>query len=388
MPFEPSDRHSRLPQVLLGAYLCALVYGSLYPWTGWRALGGSGFGFLGEPWPRYWTWFDVLANVVVYAPLGALGGLLVRRRFGAAASMLVATAVGALISLVLEAGQSFVPGRVPSRLDWLANAAGAALGASAGELSRRVAAGRRSSQRPGAWTTKSAVGPALLAAWLAIQMHPQRLLFGNGDVVAPALSLWLHLFGDDATTGSAGETTVDSAAALADALRLDADYTVLVEATGTASAIVALGMLVREMFPSSAPRVLITGALLAAAALVRAATSAALFGAPHAFSWLTAGAQGGLAVGVVVLSVLAAARRGTRLWICIGAIALTAALTCVFPVDPYYASALGRWDLGAWRNFTGLLEGAALLWPFVAIAWCAARLAGLRADPGSIIRGR
>jgi len=46
MPFEPSDRHSRLPQVLLGAYICALVYGSLYPWSGWRTLGVSGFGFL------------------------------------------------------------------------------------------------------------------------------------------------------------------------------------------------------------------------------------------------------------------------------------------------------------------------------------------------------
>jgi len=147
-------------------------------------------------------------------------------------------------------------------------------------------------------------------------------------------------------------------------------------------------MLVREMFPASAPRVLITGALLAVAALTRAATSAALFGVSHSVSWLTAGAQGGLAVGVVLLSVLAAALRRTRLWICIGAIALTATLTCVFPVDAYYASALGRWDRGAWRNFTGLLEAAALLWPFAAIAWCAVRLTGMRADPGSIIRGR
>ena len=388
MPFEPSDRRSRLPQVLFGAYLCALVYGSLYPWTGWRAPGGAGFGFLFEPWPRYWTWFDVLANVVVYAPLGALGSLLLRRAFGTAASLLLAIVLGALISLVLEGAQGFVPGRVPSRLDWLANAAGAALGASGAELSLRMAGRRRSSQRPSTWTTTSAVGPALLAAWLAIQMHPQRLLFGNGDVIAPLLALWLRLIGGDLAASAGGEPVADAAVALADALRLDADYTVLVEATGTAAAIVALGMLVREMFASSAPRALITGALLAAAALVRAATSAALFGVSHGFSWLTAGAQGGLVVGIVLLSVLAAARRHTRLWIGIGAISLTAVLTCVFPVDAYYASVVGRWDRGAWRNFTGLLEAAALLWPFVAIAWCTARMTGLRAHPRSIIRGR
>jgi len=385
MPHDPSDRHSRLPQVLLGAYLCALVYGSLYPWSGWRSTGGSSLGFLFEPWSRYWTWFDVLANVVVYVPLGALAATLLRRHFGRAAAFVVPILLGAFASLVLESLQSFVPARVPSRLDWLANTAGAALGAAASVLSGRIAAARRSSQRPDAWKTNSAVGPALLVAWLAVQMHPQRLLFGSGDLVAPVLSLWFRLFGAEDASPSAGEAAIERARQIADAVRLDVDYTVLVEATGTASAIVALGLLVREMFPANAPRVLITGALLAGAALVRTTTSAALFGGSQAFAWLTAGAQGGLAVGIVVLSVLATARRRTRLWLCIAALVLATALTCLFPIDPYYESAVGRWDHGAWRNFTGLLGAATLLWPFAAIAWCAARILGPVQERGPII---
>ena len=68
--------------------------------------------------------------------------------------------------------------------------------------------------------------------------------------------------------------------------------------------------------------------------------------------------------------------------------ALTALLTCLYPVDPYYESVLGHWDRGPWRNFTGLLEAATLLWPFVAASWCALRLAALGGESPSIIPGR
>jgi VanZ family protein len=384
MPFEPSDRHARLPRVLLGAYLCALVYGSLYPWSGWRDLGGAWFAFLVEPWPRYWTWFDVLANVLVYLPVGALLHALLRRASGPVLSVLLASFAGALLSLALEALQGLLPARVPSRLDWLANVCGAVLGALAGAALWVLASRRRSAQRPRSWSADSAVGPALLVAWLAVQMHPQRLLFGNGDLVRPLLAVWFTLV-DEA---GAGEPPGLRADALAAALRLDPEVAVLIEAAGTASAIVALGMLIREIFRARAPRGLITGATIAAAALIRGVTAAVLFGPAHALAWLTAGAQGGVVVGTVLLAVLAAARRHTRLAICIAALALTAALTCVFPVDVYYESAIGRWDRGAWRNFGGLLDAAALAWPFVAIGWCAVRLAALRSPRRPIIRAR
>jgi hypothetical protein len=58
----------------------------------------------------------------------------------------------------------------------------------------------------------------------------------------------------------------------------------------------------------------------------------------------------------------------------------------MFPEDPYHASMLQRWDRGAWRNFDGLLEGTALVWPFAAILWCALRLRALRRAANSFHR--
>ncbi len=389
MPFEPSDRRSRLPRVLLGAYLCALAYGSLYPWSGWRRPGDSGLGFLFEPWSRYWTWFDVLTNVAMYLPVGALAYVLLRRRPGVLGPLVLATLAGAAFSLVLESAQSFMPGRVPSRLDWLTNSAGTLLGALIAAAFAKFSFGSRGWPEQPAGGADGAVGLALIAAWLAIQMHPQRLLFGNGDITEPAIRLWLGvvepLFSDE--SAGVGEPIAQRAKALADGLRLDADYSVLVEATGTAAAIVAIGMLVREIYSSSAARTAITGALIAAAAVIRSTSATLLLGAGQTFAWLSAGAQGGVVVGAVALTMFSSGRRRTRLRTCMAAIGLTALLTCLFPVDAYYESALGHWDRGAWRNFTGLLEAAALLWPFIALTWCAIRLAALGRDPGSIIRG-
>ncbi len=390
MPFEPSDRRSRLPRVLLGAYLCALAYGSLYPWTGWRRAGGSGLAFLLEPWSRYWTWFDVLTNVAMYLPVGAMAFAVLRRRSRTLLPAMLAILGGVAFSLAVETAQSYLPGRVPSRLDWLANSAGTGVGAllAAGFPRLFPALARWPAQH---WRgADGAVGLALISAWLAIQMYPQRLLFGNGDVTELAIRLWLGfvepIFGAD--SAGLAQPIAQRAKSLADAIRLDQDYSVLVEATGTAAAIVAIGMLVREIYSSDASRATITGALIAAAAIVRSASATLLLGASQTFAWLSAGAQGGVVVGAVALTMLSTGRRRARLRACIAAIALTALLTCLFPVDPYYESALGHWDRGAWRNFTGLLEAATLLWPFVAVSWCAVRLATMRRDPGSIIRGR
>ena len=72
-PIESPAPRSSLPGALLAAYLAALVYASLYPATGWRAVGLPSFAFLFDAWPRYWTGFDVATNVAVYFVPAALG---------------------------------------------------------------------------------------------------------------------------------------------------------------------------------------------------------------------------------------------------------------------------------------------------------------------------
>ena len=66
-------RHSPLARYLLGAYWLLVVYGSLYPLSGWRDQGLSPLEFLVAPVPKYYTGFDLLANLAAYFPLGFLG---------------------------------------------------------------------------------------------------------------------------------------------------------------------------------------------------------------------------------------------------------------------------------------------------------------------------
>lgn len=57
-----ASRSSAIPLSLLFAAL--VVYASLYPFEGWRWSGGQVWAFLSAPLPRYWTKFDVSANLV------------------------------------------------------------------------------------------------------------------------------------------------------------------------------------------------------------------------------------------------------------------------------------------------------------------------------------
>lgn len=379
MPLEPSRRRYRLPEILLGAYLLALVYGSLYPWTGWRAIGLPRFDFLFEPWPRYWTWFDLLVNVLVYLPPGALLAAVLARRLRPAPAMFGALVLASCVSLALEALQSLLPGRVPARTDWLANSVGALLGAwLSSKLARSTGWRRQGWHRESLPAAEAGAGLALLVAWVAIQMHPQRLLFGTGDVVEQLLGLAAAVV---AELSDADLPAIGAPAGAPDfhaVVRAQAEHGVQIEAFGTASAVVAIGLIVREIWPAGGPRLLATAGLLSAAMAVRSISGAVLLGPGQAFAWLSAGAQGGLVTGAVALAVLSAGRRIARLRVTLAALLLTSLLTSVFPPDAYHDSTLRVWNQGAWRNFNGLLQGLAMLWPFAAIAWCAARLRTLK----------
>jgi hypothetical protein len=379
MPVEPSQPRSPLVDVVLATWVAGLVYGTLYPWSGWRWVGVPGLGFLLEPWPRWWTWFDVLVNVAVYALPCALAAALLRRRVPAAAAALLAAVAGSLLSLALESLQSFLPGRVPSRLDWAANTVGAIAGGLLGACWPR--AGRHAGALrwlTGAATTHSAAwGLVVIGVWVLVQAHPQRLLFGVGDVLEPLLAM---LATDPVSASSSAWVPglPEQVRSLAVSLRLDPDHAVLAEAAGAACAIVAIGMLVRELYPPHAPRAAITAGVVGAALAVRAASSALLLDPGRGMAWLTAGAQGGMVIGAIALALLASARRRSRLLIGAAAVASAALLTNASPVDAYHATMLARWDAGAWRNFNGLVHAAAALWPAAAIAWCLARIRGLR----------
>jgi glycopeptide antibiotics resistance protein len=74
---------------------------------------------------------SLAGNVIVFVPLGAALVLALGDK-SAGQRLLLATLVGAALSLVIELAQTAVPSRVTALDDWLLNTAGTAIGAVAG----------------------------------------------------------------------------------------------------------------------------------------------------------------------------------------------------------------------------------------------------------------
>ena len=100
--------------------------------------------FLSAPWPRYITLQDVVVNVAAYVPLGLLLSIGFGARYGPARGAVAAALAAALLSLAMEAVQMFLPSRIASNVDLLANSLGALVGAMAAPLlaPTRVLGGR------------------------------------------------------------------------------------------------------------------------------------------------------------------------------------------------------------------------------------------------------
>jgi VanZ family protein len=151
------------------AMLCVLLvtHGSLYPWQfQWPAS-------FGEAWMQmmhqasWWTGLgDVVGNVVLFVPVGALGWLLLEGARARPALRLGLLFVGGVaFAFALQVAQIFVPARDAALSDMVWNTLGLALGLPLPALARR--AGLRS----GAGLAHQA--PLWLALlWLALEWWP------------------------------------------------------------------------------------------------------------------------------------------------------------------------------------------------------------------------
>lgn len=338
---------SPLARFLLAVYVLLTVYASLYPLTGWRGQGAPAFAFLVAPWPRYVTAFDLAANVLGYAPFGLLAALAAWPRLRGAAAVLAAVLGAAVLSALLEAAQGFLPSRIASNLDVLANAAGALLGATAGAFAAPWLLGRSLLKRlrAGAFLPgpQADFGLTLLGLWLFAQLNPATLLFGAGDL--------RDLFAEPAGPARAAELFVT------------------VEAATAAANLVAVGLLGSLLVRSAAPVRSLVAALVCAALGVKALAFALLMRAENALAWLTPGAQIGLVAGLALLLVAVSLARTARL--ALAAVLLVAATVLVnlAPPNPYTAATLKVWQQGHFLNFNGLTRLVSALWPFAALAY-------------------
>src|SRR5664279_3462442 len=178
----PRHRSSAVPLAWL--YGALIVYASLYPFVGWRIPGVGILDFLTLGWPRWWTTFDLVSNLLGYMPLGFLLVVaLLRSGRRAGPATIVAIAGGTLLSLSMEVLQNYLPHRVSSNVDLGLNALGTALGAGLGAaLHWRGGIAQWQKVRDRWFVARSAGGLALLLLWPVGLLFPTAVPFGLGHV--------------------------------------------------------------------------------------------------------------------------------------------------------------------------------------------------------------
>lgn len=348
---SPKIRHMKatgpllLARYLALAWLGVVIYASLHPFTGWREFGMPPWTFLSAGWPRYWTAFDLLVNVVAYLPLGFLLTLALSALPGRFTAVILATVAASLVSLGMEVLQVWLPARVPSNVDFGCNSLGGLIGAVLGHV-----AGPRFFARLDVWQHRLVVpkrhaelGLTLLGLWLFIPLSPEILLFGAGD-----FRQLLDLPG---------------------ALPFSAGSFPKVETAVVACNTVAVGMLVRLLAANTSLAYVLAPGFIAIGLLVRTIAAAVLVDPGQAFAWWTPGVQTGLLIGMSLLALLLPLPRGLGVMVAALALMSGTALVNLAPSNPYSLAALAVWRQGHFLNFNGLTRLVSILWPFTTLSF-------------------
>ena len=274
-------------------------------------------------------------------------------------AIVLATATGAALSLVLEFAQSFLPTRIPSNVDVLANVLGATGGAFAAALLARwlrwdgpVHRLRALALEPGA---AADLGLALLGLWLFAQLNPATLLFGSGDL-------------RDLVASAAGRS-------------YEAELFVSIEAAVTAMNLAAVAVLASAGVRPEAPLRPLLALLVVVALVVKTFAFAILMRAEHVFAWLTPGAQLGLAAGVALALAALWLPRTARLAMAAVLLMVATVLVNLAPPNPYFVATLKVWEQGHFLNFNGLTRLVSAAWPFAALGYLVYLAAAQRRKP-------
>lgn len=359
----PSQRQTSAAPLAL-ASACVVVYASLYPFSGWRDQGLWPLAFLGAPWPRYWTGFDLMVNVLGYSVLGFLLALSVLRGTDWRWPVSLASLAAAVLSLTMETFQGYLPARVPSNLDFVLNVAGGWLGALLADLLERLGVLQRWSDFRRRWfLDRTSGGRVLLALWPLALLFPASIPLGLGQVMQrleDALADWL------------GGTPFLEWIPVR-----DVELQPLLP--GAEMICVALGLLVPILLGYAIVRQLWQRAavLLAAtlAGLLATGLSSALsFGPEHAWAWLDGSSRWGLLLGVsLALGLVLVPGRGA-LALCLLALGIHLTLLNQAAVDPYFEQTRQVWEQGRFVRFNGLTQWLGWLWPFAALTYVLGRI--------------
>lgn len=362
-------RHRSSASLLAWLYAGLIVYASLYPFAEWRWPTTSPFHFLLLPWPRYWTAFDLVSNLLGYMPLGFLiFTTQVRGGRSAAIGGFHALWLASALSLTMELTQNGLPSRIPSNVDWAFNTVGAAAGAAFGALMQALGLLDRWQRLRDRWfVDRSAGGLALLMLWPVGLLFPTSLPLGVGQVLSRLRAVVASAVADT-PLAEWSEAWLETPQPAPDLSPLGQSYAI------------ALGLLAPCLLGYAVSRagwrraVLVAGIALAGVGATTLST-ALNFGPDHALAWLTASAAVGCGLGLLVALVLVWVPR--RAAAALGLMALTALIMLVAeaPQDAYFAQSLHGWEQGRFIRFHGAAQWVGWLWPYAAMAYLLGRIA-------------
>lgn len=352
-------------------YAGLVVYASLYPFADWRDQGPLPWGFLLAPWPHYWTGFDLLSNVLGYAPLGFLFALAALRTGRGAQAVARATLGAGALSLCLETLQGYLPARVPSNVDWALNTAGAWLGAVSATLLEKFGAIARWIRFRERWFVPDARGAlVLLALWPFALLFPAAVPLGLGQVYERL---------EEALAGLLLDTP------FLEWLPLRA---VELQPLPSAAELgcVLLGVLIPCLLGycvilTVGRRAVFVAAVFAAALGASLLSAALSYGPTHAWAWFSKPVQAGLLLGglLALLLLRVPARVGAALLLL--ALGIYLSLINHAPTSPYFAHNLQIWEQGRFIRFHGLAQWLGWLWPYAVLVYVLLRVSRREAAP-------
>jgi VanZ family protein len=330
---------SALPHFLAGLYALLIVHASLQPFTGWLLPAPGTPFFLWAPWPRF-NPPDFIINLVAYVPLGLAATWMSGRDASVGRAALRAIAWCALLSLLMEWTQMYLPVRRASTIDWLANSLGAAIGACIAAAVMSHPAWRRRLRK---WRDEAFLGGrlgdfglTLLFLWWVMQVNP-------------AIALFAATFQPDVAVAT------DQATVMLEAAQTGLNFLGVL-------LFVALSLRRRESFGVAA--VLFIGASL----LLKAGAAALLLKPAVWDHWLRPGAGIGIAAGALALLVAVWLPQRARMIVCAVAL-LSSLIAAVLMPDLLLARAplaSFDWSYGHLLNFNGLTRTVLLVWPLLA----------------------
>ena len=320
--------------------VCSLLiaYASLYPFAPLRPPGDLLGAFFLKP--RHVVSFDVWVNVLAYVPFGALACYHFRLR-GHPKPVVLALALAAVMSLALEACQLFIPTRVGTIFDVLANIAGAGIGVLAlvepGQslVTRPLGEMRDRLFTAGLWGD---AGIVLLVLWLLAQLNPALPFFGAGNITSEE--------GEAASLG-------------------------LLTGLAAGMSVCAFALFVSALMRGTDGSLRLTLVLLSVALWLKFAAGSFMLKPHFSAEWMSGGRIIGLAAGLAAFFPMRRLARLARIYLAIVLMLAGALFSKIFgaysPVEDFLR--VFSWPHGQLAGFATLTRFLHELWPFAALVF-------------------